>query len=140
MIWNMRFSEHIYNYTDINDRVHLTFKAETQTTYRSTTNSRCRYAAGVSYQEIQKMRKTQLSLCQGTRTQELLPFRQYVWQKPHYDLCLPHKQRHGQKSLGQLSKRPKTYGRSQQYQSRNALSKGNIVEEKLWHPRWIYPP
>jgi len=140
MEFNMRLSYHMYNYTDKRDDGGLVFKAEAQSTYQATPKSWRRYAAGISYQEIQEMWQTQLPLCQRARARKLLSFCQHAGQKSYHDLHLPQKPRYGQKSLGQLSKCPKNSGRDKQYQSRTFVSKGSIVEGNLWHPRWTYPP
>jgi hypothetical protein len=140
MAWNMRISEHMKNYPDNGDHGNLTFKAETRKTYQTTPKPWYRHAEGLPYQETQKMWQAQLPLRQGTRTRKLLSFRQHVWEKPNYDLRLSQKQRNSQKGARQLPERSKTYGRNQQYQSRNVNSEGKTVEERSWYPRWKYPP
>lgn len=140
MVLNMRLSEHVYNYSDDEGHGEVTFKAETQTAHRTAPKPWSRYAARVTYQKIQKMWQTKLPLCQRARSRKLLSFCQHAWQKSCHDLCLPQKSGHGQKSFGQLSKRPKNSGRNQHDQSRTFVSKGSIVEGNLWHPRWTYPP
>lgn len=140
MAWNMRISEHMNNYSDNDAHDDLIFKAKAKKTYRATPKFQYRYAAGIPYQEIQEMWQAQLSLRQGKGARKSLSFRQYAWQKPHYDICLSQQQRHGQKGFRQLSERSKTYGRNQQYQSRNVNSKGKTIEKRSWCPRWKYPP
>src|SRR5436190_12877905 len=126
MLWNMRISEHIYNSSDRKrDHDDIHFKAETKAINRAASQSRSRYAAGVSCQEIQKMWKAQLPLCRRTRSRELLPFCQYARAKSHHDLRLSQKPRQGQKSLGKLSSCPKNSGRCQYTQSRSVSPKGN---------------
>jgi hypothetical protein len=136
----MRQSDHMYNYPDNGKHEYFTFKAETKTTHRTTPKLQCRYVARLSYQKVQKMWQDQLPLFQGTRARKLLSFRKYAGQEPYYDLCFPQKQRDGQTRFKQLSKHAKTYGRNQQYQSRNVDSEGKIIGETSWYPRRKKPP
>ncbi len=141
MLWNMRISEHIYNSSDSKrDHGDTHFKAETKAINRAASQSRFRYASGVSRQEIQKMWKAQLPLCRRTRPRELLPFCQCARSKSHHDLRLSQKPRQGQKSFGKLSSCPKNSGRCQHNQSRSVRSKGNIVGARLWTSLWKPPP
>lgn len=141
MVWNMRVSEHIYNSSDRKrDHDDIRFKAETKAINRTTSQARSRYASGLSRQEIQKMRKAQLSLCRRTRSRELLPFCQYARAKSHHDLCLSQKPRQGQKSFEKLSNCPTPSGRCQHNQSRRVRPKGNTVRIRLWTSRWKPPP
>ncbi len=141
MLWNMRISEHIYNSSDRKrDHDDIHFKAETKAINRAASQSRSRYASGVSRQEIQKMWKAQLPLCRRTRPRELLPFCQYLRAKSYHDLRLSQEPRKGQKSLGKLSNCPTNSGRYQYNQSRSFSSKGNTVGRRLWTSLWKPPP
>lgn len=141
MIKDMRISEHIYNCSvrkEDYDRIHA--RAKKKTTDQTASKSRYRYASGITYQKVQKMRQAQLPLCSGTRSRKLLSFSQYAWQKSHHDLCLFQKPRQGQKSLSQLSSGSKHSGRYQYTQSRSFSAKGNYITRKLWPSKWKPPP
>jgi hypothetical protein len=141
MIKDMRISEHPYNCSDRKedyDRIHA--RAKKKTTDQTASKSRYRYASGITYKKVQKVRQAQLSLCPGTRSRKLLSFSQYAWQKSYHDLCLFQKSRQDQKSLSQLSNSSKHFGRYQYAQSRSFSAKGNFIERKLWPSKWKPPP
>jgi hypothetical protein len=139
MAWKMRISDHIYNFSEYGEG-HEYFKEKAQAINRENSQPRFRYASGVTRQKIQKVWQTQLSLCRAARSRELLPFCQCTKQESHYGLCFSQKQRHGRKSLGELPKSSKNYGRNQHHQPRSVSSQGNTIERKLWTWKWKPPP
>ena len=140
MIKNVRKSEHIKNYTDIRkSHDNIRFKPKTARINEATAELLSRYVARITHQEIQKMRKAQLSLCKRTGTRDLLPFCQYVRKKPHHDLRFSQESRQGQKSFGKLSSYPQNFGGHQYGQSRSPRPKGDFVKG-LCLSQEIHPP
>lgn len=141
MVKGMRISEYLYNCSDKKedyDRIHA--RAKKKAADQTASKSRCRYASGITYKKVQKMRQVQLPLCSGTRSRKLLSFSQYAWQKSHHGICLFQKSRQGQKSLSQLSNGSKYSGRYKYAQSRSFSAKGNFIARKLWPSKWNPPP
>ena len=141
MLWNMRISEHIYNFSDSKrDHDDIRFKAETKAINRAASRPRSGHASRLPCQEIQEMWQTKLPLCRGARPREPLPFCQYIRAKSYHDLRLSQESREGQKSFDQLSNCPKNSGRCQHNQSRSVRPKGNTVGTRLWTSLWKPPP
>lgn len=137
----MRISVHIYNYKDKpkhDDRI--LFKAKTQLFNGAVQNTRPRYAPRLPRQDLQKMRKIQLPLCDRKRSRRTLSFCQYARAQSHHDLYLSQKPGKGQKSIGKLSNCSTHYRRDQHGQSRSFNQKGNPVGRRVWTLKGIFSP
>jgi len=138
---DMRKSEQFNKCSDLNETPYrFSLKEKTKRVNRSIVPCQIRYVTWISYQKIQKVRKTKLPLRRRTSPYQLLSFGQCTKSKTNYDLCFFELQSHGRESSFQLSRSAKDYGRIERYQSRIIKTKATFIKKQVWHQKWNTPP